>query len=476
MHQYTRRDLPSPRPPTLQRRRNTRRHARLTLTLLAVGIAAVALMAQPSPTTALVGVHVIAMDREDVATNQTILVRDGRIAEMGPAADVAVSAKTTRVDAEGKYVLPGLAEMHGHLAGDDAAMNERILLLNVAYGVTTLRNMQGHPAHLPLRDRVARGELLGPRIYTSGPALGAKSIPTPDEAVKVVTEQKEAGFDFLKTQEGVSRAAFDAMVETAQKLDIPFAGHVAADVGLERALEAHYKSVDHLDGYVEALLKPDAAVDLAKAGFFGSAVIEHVDESKIPEVAQATKEAGTAVVPTETLIENFFTSEPIDTLLAQPEMRYVPKDVLSDWESSKRKFMTDGEGKIPAEQRDRLHAVRRQIIKALHDAGVLLVLGADTPQVLNVPGVAIHRELSLMVKAGLTPYQALEMGTRNVAVYFDTLREAGTIEPGKRADLLVVDANPLDDIANTSKRFGVMVNGTWLSRAEIDEKLEALER
>jgi imidazolonepropionase-like amidohydrolase len=444
----------------------------ITLAALAFGVTAMTLTAQPSPPIALIGVHVIAMDDEKVANNQTILVRDGRIVEIGSAASVTIPEGATRVDAEGKYALPGLTEMHGHLAGDDSAMNERILLLNVAYGITTLRNMQGHPAHLALRDRVARGELLGPRIYTSGPALSGKRIPTPDEAVKVVTEQKQAGFDFLKTQEGVSRAAFDAMVETAQKLDIPFAGHVAADVGLERALEAGYKSVDHLDGYVEALVKP--GVDLAEAGFFGSAVVEHIDEARITEVAKATRDAGTAVVPTETLIENFFTPEPVDELLAQPEMRYLPKELLSDWEASKRKFMTDGNGNIPAEQRERLHDVRRKMIKVLHDTGVLLVLGADTPQVLNVPGAAIHRELALMVEAGLTSYQALEMGTKNVAAYFGTSDEAGTIAPGKRADLLLVDANPLDDIGNTTKRFGVMVNGTWLSRTEIDEKLAAL--
>lgn len=443
-----------------------------------IGVVALASMlatpvsAQPKSTTlALVDVTVIPMDRERVIEHQTIIVRDGMIAQLGPVGSIKPPAGAQTIDGKGKFVMPGLAEMHGHLQGDDAALNERILLLNAAYGVTTLRNMQGHPAHVALRDRVARGELLGPRIYTAGPSIGG-NIKTAEAATSAVSAQKQAGFDLLKIQEGLSRAAFDATAERAHALSLPFAGHIPAEVGLARALEARYASIDHLDGYIEALVKPGAA-DLANAGFFGSAVLAHVDEARIPELVRQTKAAGVAVVPTETLIENFFSPEPIATLFARPELKYLPPAMLSGWEKQKRGFMTQGAGTLPAAEVTRLYDLRRALIRAMQRGGVLLTLGSDAPQVLNVPGLAIHRELELMVKAGLTPYEALVTGTRNIAVYFGTQDRAGTIAQGKQADLLLLDANPLRDITNTQKRAGVVVAGRWLSAADAAARLSA---
>jgi imidazolonepropionase-like amidohydrolase len=448
---------------------------RLLMALILAALAGATAATQPSAPAALalVGVHVIPMDRERGLENQTIVVRDGRIAGVGDAKQVTVPDGATRIDAAGKFVIPGLAEMHGHLTGANETLNARILQLNAAFGITTIRGMLGDPSHLSLRDRVARGELVGPRIWTSGPSLNGKSIPTPEAAEKAVREQKAAGFDFLKIHPGVSRAAFDALAKTAKEVDIRFAGHVPVDVGLQHALDNRCATIDHLDGFVEALVKEGAPVDVRKGGFFGSALIDHVDESKIPALVKATKAAGTAIVPTEALMDSFFSPEPVEQLIAKPEMKWLPADLVAGWEKSKRGFMTDGPGAMPAEKRERFLALRRKILKALHEGGVPLLLGADSPQVLNVPGVAIHRELALIVKAGLSPYQALETGTRNVAAYFGIAKEAGTIERGKRADLVVLDANPLDDIANSEKRFGVMTNGRWLPRAQIDKELAA---
>jgi len=448
--------------------------AALVLAALVVSIPVATGQQATAPVVALVGVNVIPMDRERVLDNHTLVVRDGVIAELGPAATVKPPEGALVVQARGKYVIPGLAEMHGHLQGADTALGERILELNALYGVATLRNMQGHPAHLALRDRVNRRELLGPRLYTAGPALGG-SVKTADEAVKAVTEQKQAGFDLLKIQEGMSRPVFDAMADAAHRQKIPFAGHVPADVGLERALEARYASVDHLDGYVEALVPPGAQADLKNAGFFGSAVVGQVDLSRLDKIVADTKTAGTAVVPTETLIEHFFTPAPIESLFAKPALRYLPAEMVAGWEKQKRSFMS-GTGNVPEPQRERLYELRRTIIRKLQDGGVRLVLGADSPQVLNVPGAAIHHELALMVKAGLTPYEALASGTRNVAAYFGTLDSSGTVERGKRADLIVLERNPLGDIAGTEDRFGVFVNGRWVPRAEIDRRLAALAR
>lgn len=439
---------------------------------LVLGVVSVAAQAADSSTVAVVGVSIIPMDRERVLTDQTLIVREGKITELGSTSDIKPPADAQTIDARGKYVLPGLAEMHGHLVGGDTALNERILLLSVLHGVTTFRVMQGHPSHLALRERVQRGELLGPRLYVAAPQLSGNSAPTPESAIPQVKEAKKQGFDLLKIQEGLSRPTFDAIAQTADKLGIPFAGHVPADVGLQRALEARFRTIDHLDGYVEALIKPGANVDLANAGLFGAALIEHVDVSKIPELVRATKKAGTAIVPTDTVAWNFLSTEPIEKLFARPEFKYLPKSMVEGWEKLKRGTMQ--QTKMSDVQRDRYFSVRRKLIKALHDGGVPMLLGSDAPQVLNVPGASIAVELELMVAAGLTPYQALAMGTRNVAMHFGTSRETGTVEKGKRTDLLVLDANPLENVGNTRERFGVFVNGKWLSRAEIDKKLSGL--
>jgi imidazolonepropionase-like amidohydrolase len=192
--------------------------------------------------------------------------------------------------------------------------------------------------------------------------------------------------------------------------------------------------------------------------------------SRLLALVADTKRAGTWIVPTESLLVQTVDDEDPKTMAARPEMKYVPQPQLAQWIEGKQKFL-----EIPSATRHAFLDARRRILKALHAGGVGLLLGSDAPQVWNVPGFSIHRELRVMVDAGLTPWQALETGTRNVAVFFGTERDTGTVEAGKRADLLLLDANPLDDIGNTRRIAGVVANGRWLGRAEIDERLKAFE-
>jgi imidazolonepropionase-like amidohydrolase len=254
------------------------------------------------------------------------------------------------------------------------------------------------------------------------------------------------------------------MAAKAHELKIPFAGHVPAAVGLARALEAKYRSIDHLDGYVEALV-PNAA----NSQLFGLSVVAQADERRIPELVKATRAAGTWQVPTEILLVNWLSDEDPQAMAKWPEMKYVPADVLANWISQKQGIVA----KFPAEDRRKLLALRKTLIKALHDGGVPFALGSDAPQTWNVPGFAAHRELGALVAAGLTPYQALKTGTVNVGLYFGTQASVGTVAAGQRADLILLDANPLTDIANSSRIAGVMVNGRWLSKADIDARLAA---
>jgi imidazolonepropionase-like amidohydrolase len=425
---------------------------------------------------AFVGVEVVPMDEERVVPNQTVLVLGDRIVAIGDADAVRVPEGAARIDAEGKFLMPGLAEMHAHIPSGQAGgpdFTERVLLLYLVNGITTIRGMLGAPMHLELRAQANRGEILSPRIYTSGPSINGNSIPNPDSAGRAVRYQKLAGYDFLKIHPGLSREAFETLDEVADSAGIGFAGHVPADVGLRRALEAGYLSIDHLDGYAEALVRDGMDVSEMPPSLFGVNLVDFMDEAKIALVAAATREAGVWNVPTQSLIESLGLPEDPEEMAARPEMAYMPPEIVANWVEAKQGIL-DSEDYSPDRAR-RFVEIRRKLIKALNDAGAGLLLGSDAPQVFQVPGWSMRAELASLVAAGLTPYEALTTGTRNVAAYFDELDEWGTLETGKVADILLLDANPLDDVGNVGLLSGVMTRGRWVARAELDEILEGLK-
>jgi len=433
-------------------------------------------LARSDSVVAFVDVTVIPMDRERTIPRQTVVVRGGRIVVIGPSSQVKVPAGGLRVDGRGKFLIPGLAEMHAHIPGGDTpdSVVERTLFLYVAGGVTTIRGMLGHPRHLDLRARAARNELLSPTIYTSGPSLNGNSVPTPGAAARIVAEQKAAGYDFLKIHPGISGEVFDTLAATAKRVGIRFAGHVPLQVGLARALETGYATIDHLDGYVEAMVRDGAPITAAESEFFGLNLGEYLDESRLPGLVEATRETQVWNVPTQVLMENLMPDVTVEVLQQRPEMRYVAPTTLSKWAGEKSSLLRDAGAS--AESARRTMSMRRKLIKALHAGKAGLLLGSDAPQIYNVPGFSVHRELQSLVAAGLTPYQALETGTRNVAVFFGTAATTGTVGVGKRADLVLLDANPLTDVANTTRRSGVMLRGRWLPKAEIEKRLAGIAK
>jgi hypothetical protein len=448
-------------------------------TLFLIPGAFVALLAPAAPTAqqssapgagapvAFVNVSVIPMDREQVLSDQTVVVSDGRVTAIGPAGTVQVPAVAQRIEARGRFLIPALSEMHAHIPpGDDVseAEIERVLFLYASHGIGTIRGMLGHPRHLKWRERANRGEIVSPWIYTSGPSINGKTAPTADVAVKLVNEQKAAGYDFMKIHPGVPREAFDAMALEANKVGFRFAGHVPAAVGIERALEHRMWTVDHLDGYVEALAGPDAGQSQA----FGLNLMGKVDRARLPKLVEATRAAGTWMVPTEALLTHWVSLESPDTMRTWPEMRFVAPKTLDQWSETKKKI-TSG---VSEQERKQFLALRREIMKALHAGGVKFLLGSDAPQTWNVPGFAIHRELEYLLEAGFTPYQALETGTRLVAEHFGTANDRGTIAQGRRADLVLLAGNPLQDIRNTRKVEAVVLGGRLLPKAEIDKRLD----
>jgi len=447
----------------------------LLTSLLIVVISLVGHSAQPQ-VIAFVNVNVVPFDRERVLPAHTVVVVNGRIAQIAPTDKTKVPAGALEIDGRGKYLMPGLADMHVHLSagpGQPDDLTSQQLQLFLANGVTTIRNMIGKPEHLLLRERVAKGELLGPTIYTAGPPLLGNNVPTREAAEQAVVDQKKAGYDLLKVHEGLSPETYAAIAAAAKRVGIPFAGHATATVGLRRALDAQQTSIEHLDGYLQALVPDDSPVKPTPSQVVLGPVLEHIDESKIPALAAATRKARVWNDPTLTLFKLVVSEAKPEDLLKWPEMQYIPAKMREGF--AKQKQSTLG-NPAPAGDRQRYIELRNKMLVALHAAGAKLLIGPDSPQFFLVPGFATHRELQSFVEAGLSPYQAIEAATRNPAEYFAEFmkkpRDFGMVEVGLRADLILLEANPLESVANLSKRAGVMVHGRWLPESELRKMLE----
>ncbi|MEN8145044.1 MAG: amidohydrolase family protein [Gemmatimonadota bacterium] len=420
-------------------------------------------------TVAFVGVHTVPMDEERILENQTVVVANGRIITIGPESDVEVPGGALTVDGSGLYLMPGLAEMHAHIPGSQAPEEFRTntLFLYVANGITTIRGMLGEPSHLELRAKAEAGEVLAPRIYTSGPSLNGRSVGSAAQADRMVRAQKAAGYDFLKLHPGLTRTNFDAVVAAADEVGITFGGHVSLDVGLGRTLEARQATVDHLDGYVEELA--GSASD-EQSQFFGLNLARFADEERIAELARKTAERGVWNVPTMSLFPEFFGS--LEEALDRPDVRYASQQQAQAWADFVRRSQSDPV--FSTENGIALMELRRRILKELHDAGAGILLGSDAPQIFNVPGFSMHEELAEYVESGLSPFEALQTGTVNVAQFYDALGERGTVAEGMVADLILIRGNPLVDVSNVRNLEGVMLLGRWIPGDEIEERLEAI--
>lgn len=409
--------------------------------------------------TAFENVTVIPMDAERSLPGHTVVVQGDRIVAVGPSGSVAVPGGAWRVDGRGKWLVPGLAEMHGHVPPPSApAQNtEDVLFLYLASGITTVRGMLGAPGQLELRRRTNTGELLGPTLYLAGPSFNGNSVNSVDDAARMVREQRAQGWDLLKIHPGLTRAEYDAMARTAAQEGLRFGGHVPEDVGLMHAIRMGQETFDHVDGYVE----------------YVGGVEGPIDAAKLDSAVSATRAAGAWVVPTMALWEVLFTALPLDSLLAYPELRYVSHQSVQSWVNAYNQRRGSAEF-ANAETNRRVIAARQQVLAALHRGGAGILMGTDAPQQFSVPGFSLHREFPRMRAAGMTPYDILATGTRNVGEYFQRNDAFGTIAVGKRADLLLLDADPLADVANLQRIAGVMARGRWVPASEIRTRLEAI--
>jgi imidazolonepropionase-like amidohydrolase len=423
---------------------------------------------------AFTNVNIIDVRNGNVLANQMLLVDSGKIILIDK--EIELPTETQIIDGSGKYIMPGLAEMHAHIPSPDWGRKsiEETLFLYLANGVTTIRGMLGHPAHLILREQALKNEVLSPRVFTSSPSLNGRTIPTIADAREKITKYKNDGYDFLKLHPGIKLEVFEEVVQVANEVGIPYAGHVSLDIGIQRALENKYASVDHVDGFIEGLVADGTDYDPNNNGFFGYNFTDLVDTTKIDQLVSLTKKNQVWVVPTQTLYDRWFSPTSGETLADEPEMKYMPKSMLEGWISRKNELIANEN--YDDDQWERFVAIRRSIILKLHRNGHGLLLGSDAPQVFNVPGFSIYHELKSMTNAGLTNLEAIQIGTLNPARYFGMEGQFGEIIGGASADFMLLDNNPLDDLSNLRNPTGVMVRGKWLSRIEIDKQLAEIAR
>lgn len=433
-----------------------------------------ALAASPASagTWVLDNVNVIDLRAGAVREGRAVVIEDGRIRRIGPAGVTAEGAEHI-IDGRDGWLVPGLAEMHAHVpsrgSGEQRARD--VLTLFLANGVTTIRGMLGEPWHLELRELLASGEWEGPRLITSGPSFNGRTVTSPEQAAQRVREQAAAGYDFLKIHPGLSREEFRSLAATASKVGIPIAGHVSFETGLEAALAAGQDSIDHLDSYAEAMLPADSELTGVAPQWFGLNLAPGLDVDRAVPLAQATARAGVWNVPTQSLLETTAGALGVEALEARPGMNFVSGDLFARWRRSVEDIRA---GSTDADRRRFLDA-RRALIRELQRAGAGLLLGSDAPQIMNVPGFSVHQELAYLVAAGLTPLEALQTGTLNVARYFG-FEDQGLVEPGFVADLVLLERNPLEDIAATTAIAGVIRSGRWHGRGKLDALLAEIEK
>jgi imidazolonepropionase-like amidohydrolase len=312
------------------------------------------------------------------------------------------------------------------------------------------------------------------------PSINGNTAPDPATGARLVREHKAAGYDLLKIHPGPSRATYDSVAAVAAQAGISLGGHVPAAVGVDRALEVRQATIDHLDGYllgaVDDAMKARIAspTDTVKPGEIWRAVTP----DRMRALAKRTKELGVWNVPTMYLWENFNSSTPGEELAKKEEMKYAPKQWVTGWVNQKRnRDNAVAQTGLSAEDAALEVKLRRQMLKLLADEGAPLLMGTDSPQMFNVPGFALHRELQVAVAAGLTPYQVLESGSKNVARYAREVPARWQLRHGhgRARRSVLVDANPLQDLGNLTKRAGVMVRGKWVSGEEIARGLAELE-
>jgi imidazolonepropionase-like amidohydrolase len=435
--------------------------------------------ATPPTSTAFVDVTVVPMDKQHLLLHQTVLIRGDRIVEIGPTGSIKLPRDCAVIDGRSRFLAPGLTDTHVHFFGyvragaGDIGVEKAILIMLLANGVTTAVVMEGTPAILSLRDDVLHGRVLGPRLYTTGPLiqkpdsgapLGRKTFTTPEEVRQEVIAEKRAGYDFVKVHGDLPAETYGALLETAHQQGIRVVGHVPNNLGIDAALNGGQVMITHAESYLDSYFRLDRELPTDPAEIDGM----------VRDVAARTARAGVWVQPTLSVFRQINSQiADIDALLERPEMRYIPDSAIPDWRPSNNPYLKRWTlADIPKMRAQ--YSLMQRLVRGLRDAGVPLLAGTDDMVPCQLPGFSMKDELEQLVGAGLTPFEALQAATSNAARFLGTTADSGTIAPGKMANLVLLNANPSDDVDNVFRQDGVLLRGHWFPEAELQAELSRM--
>jgi len=455
---------------------------------------------QPS----LVITHVTLIDGTDSPPrpDSTVVIKNQEIAAIGSSSSMDIPRHSRVIDASGKFLIPGLCDMHVHLtgAGEPGGSREFILPLLVANGITTVRDMGAEVQKLmQLRKEIDAEKRLGPQMFFTGPYLDGDPpayqpsivVRNPVEAREAVHSLKAQGVDFIKVQSRLGREAYFAIAEECRKESIRFVGHVPDSVSAAEASNAGQTSVEHLTGVLlavssdeEELRRQQLAPEppgrtpekgLARSRAWQRRLLDTYSPEKEAELESKFVENHTWQVPTFPILVHFGFMTPRTDLAEDPRMVYVPRRLREIWEQGRKERM---EHRTEADFNLLEEIVQRslEIVGRMKSAGVGILAGTDIAAPNVFPGSSLHEDLVYLTRAGLTPREALAAATSEAARFLGRSAEQGTIEPGKRADLVLLDANPLEDIQNTQKIYAVVLRGKLLTREVLDSLLESARK
>lgn len=435
--------------------------------------------ASERPIVAITGVSIVDVEQGRTIGPRTVMVADGRIVAIGTPSDARVPAGAQRVDGRGRFLIPGLVDMHVHLFNNATRRppNDWTFPLFVANGVTAVRDMFTEAAAMAIvegwRDAVAKGELTAPRIVAAGVAVRGAS---PDDAAKRVGVAADAGADFIKVFSGVPESNWRAILDAARRRDLPVVGHVPAGVSLLSAAAAGQRGNEHLMQVFEACTPIEQRMLDGRRDLEGSSleaqrdaqearVLEAFDQRACDRAATRLASLGQVQVPTLVLV--YRESKPADRAPDRdPRWQYLRPDERERWMR-----LLEDPSSHDATVTSARWPVARRIVSSLHRAGVPVLAGTDAPMPRVYPGFALHDELELLVESGMSPHAALRAATLAPASFLGIADAAGSVAVGKRADLVLLDADPLIDIRNTRRIHAVVLDGRLLRRSALDALL-----
>lgn len=440
----------------------------------------------------LVLTHVTVIDATGApaSSDMIVVITGDRITELGKTQKVRVPKDAQVVDATGKFLIPGLWDMHVHWH------LKEYLPLFIANGVTGARIMWGMPVHQQWRKEIEDGSVLGPRLVIASPIVdgpnpvwpGSVSVSNDREARQAVTKARQDGADFIKVYSRLTREAFFAIADETKKQGISFAGHIPQSVTVAEASDAGQKSIEHLTGVLtacssreEELRKETEAAISRDQGRFNSAdfrqltrsMLETFNAEKAASLFARFKRNQTWQCPTLTVLRSTaFLDDP--NFRNDSRLKYMPSSTRTQWDPTKD-FRFKNRTAEDFELARLVFKKQFEVVGPMRRAGVEFLAGTDVLNPYCFPGFSLHDELALLVNAGLTPMEALQAATLNPARFFGKERELGTVEKGKIADLVLLDANPLEDIRNTQKINAVMVRGKLIPKSELQRMLATIE-